>query len=148
MLLTLLLTTATAKDLHGTLGLGFDSHVGDGAALSARYWLPLGKAAPNIGVQAVLGLDTTAATPDWATGGRALYGFVEEDNMTLYAAVGAYALGARRALRLQPAIGAEFFLFGLEHLGISAQWSLDMDVGQTSDVATRGSGAAAVHYYF
>ncbi len=148
MLLTLLVATATAKDLHGTLGLGFDRHVGDGAALSARYWLPLGTAAPNIGVQAVLGLDTMAETPDWAAGGRALYGFVEEDNMNLYAAVGAYALGARRVVRFQPAVGAEFFLFGLEHLGISAQWALDLDLGQTGDVATRGSGAAAVHYYF
>jgi hypothetical protein len=148
MLLTLLIATASARDLHGTLGLGFDSHVGDGAALSARYWLPLGKGAPNVGVQAVLGLDTAGTDPDWATGGRALYGFVEEDNMNLYAALGAYALGARRVLRVQPAVGAEFFLFGLEHLGISAQWALDVDVGEAGGVATRGAGAAAVHYYF
>lgn len=148
MLLTLLVATATARDLHGTLGLGFDSHVGDGAALSARYWLPLGKGAPNVGVQAVVGLDTAGANPDWATGGRALYGFVEEDNMNLYAAFGAYALGARGVLRVQPAVGAEFFLFGLEHLGFSAQWCMDVDMGRNDGVATRGAGAAAVHYYF
>ncbi len=52
-------------------------------------------------------------------------------------------------MRLQPALGAEFFLYGLENLGFSTEWGLNLDLAKTTRVDTISGGpAVAVHYYF
>ena len=89
-----------------------------------------------------------------------LFAFLAEDNLNLYAGVGAGYAGfddGSRAVRAQPALGVEFFLFGLENLGLSAEFGVNVDVGISSsgiDVTT-GAGpdassfaAIGVHYYF
>ena len=69
--------------------------------------------------------------------------------MNLYLGVGAGYLGGPGTIRVQPGIGAQFFLFGLENLGFSAEWGVNVDLGSTYALTTFGSGpAAAVHYYF
>ena len=52
-------------------------------------------------------------------------------------------------MRVQPAVGAQFFFFGLENLGFSVEWGVNADFGEGYRVATFGTGpAAAVHYWF
>lgn len=146
LLLALLAAPVHAKDLHGRVGVGFDQAIGQTASLSARYWLPLPAKAPNIGLEAAVGLDT--ANEGFTAGARAFYVFVEEDNLNLYGAAGAAWLGGRNALRVQPGLGAEFFLFGVENLGIAAEGSVNVDLGAPTSVSTSGTLGAAVHYYF
>ena len=146
LLIALLAAPVHAKDLHGRVGVGFNQAIGQTASLSARYWLPLPAKAPNIGFEAAVGLDT--ANEAFTAGARAFYVFVEEDNLNLYGAAGAAWLGGRNALRVQPGVGAEFFLFGVENLGIAAEGSVNVDLGAPTSVSTSGNLGAAVHYYF
>ena len=155
MLLALLVTTlptVEAKDLRSRFGLGFHQQIGAPlpiSALSVRYGLPTGKPTSNIQLEADVGVAATASAPvDLYAGGRVLYSFVAEDNMNFYLAAGAgYAMQAGSGLvRVQPAIGAEFFLFGLENLGLSLEWGVSADLGEAWTVSTAPN--AAVHYYF
>jgi hypothetical protein len=45
-------------------------------------------------------------------------------------------------------MGADFFLFGLENLGFTIEWGLNIDVGPTSGVSTTAAAAAGAHYWF
>jgi hypothetical protein len=90
-----------------------------------------------------------------SAGARLLYGLVAEDNMNLYAAAGlgwvSYtdASGSTSALRVQPGLSAEFFFFGLENLGFSADWGVAIDLGKPTGVASYASvPGMGVHYYF
>lgn len=154
MLFALLLatTTADAKDLRNRVGVGFHQQFGSVTALSARYGLPTGKPTSNVQIEADVGVDLMAATPaQFFAGGRILYSVVAEDNMNLYLGAGAgYAVdGSAGVVRLQPALGAEFFLFGLENLGFSVEWGVNVDLGAAWSVQTVGTAPnAAVHYYF
>ncbi len=149
----LLPAQAQAKDLRQRVGLGFSNQFGHLSSLSVKYGMPTNNPAVNIQAQLVGGYSLlNNTTPAWFVGGRGLYGFVAEDNMNLYlaAGVGYKADGVDNALRIQPALGAEFFLFGLENLGLSAECGVDLDLlGPGVDTYTFG-GAAAVgaHYYF
>ena len=85
-------------------------------------------------------------------GARGLYGVVAEDNLSLLVGAGlGYARsGGSAAFRVEPLMSAEFFLFGLENLGLTLQWGLQLDLGG-SGTAFRsiGSGAAiGAHYWF
>jgi hypothetical protein len=144
----LLPSTAAAKDLRGRIGVGFQSQLGQSAALSARYALPMPKPTQNMQLELDVGFDVGADTTAFMAGGRALYGFLAEDNLTLYGAGGVAWLGGDDNLRVQPALGAEFFLFGLENLGFSAEWGVNIDMGASSGVRTFGTAAAGVHYWF
>jgi hypothetical protein len=70
--------------------------------------------------------------------------------MNLYAAAGAGLIfGDTQALRLEPGVSMEFFLFGLENLGFSAEWGLAIDVGSPSSLSSfAGLPGVGVHYYF
>jgi hypothetical protein len=139
---------ALAKDLRGRVGVGFHSQLGQMSALSARYALPMPKPTQNVQVELDVGLDVSTEATNYMGGGRVLYGFLAEDNLTLYGAAGAAWIGGENNLRVQPALGAEFFLFGLENLGFSAEWGLNLDMGENSGVRTVGAAAAGVHYWF
>lgn len=49
--MTLLATTASAKDVDGKFGLGYDQSLGGVSGLTARYWIG------DIGIQGILGVD-------------------------------------------------------------------------------------------
>ena len=143
--------SAHAKDLRGRFGLGFNHSFGAASTLSARYGLPMPEPAINILVEADGGVDTTAtATQSLFLGGRVLYAFVVEDNMNLYAAGGAALITgpATQTIRVQPALSAEFFLFGLENLGFTAEWGVNLDIGDKPGVTTTASPGVGLHYWF
>lgn len=150
--LLLALSVAEANDLRGRFGFGFHAGLGSVSALSARYALPTKD--PKINVQVELNAGTeiqTDAPLELVAGGRLIYGVVAEDHLSLYLAAGAaYAQEeAWTGVRLLPAMGAEFFLFGLENLGWGVEWGLQIDLGSEAAVRTvSGAPAVTVHYWF
>ena len=158
LLFVLLPQTAFAKDLREKIGVGFSNQFASTPSISVRYGLPARSPAINIGVEVDIGFDfysDSSSTSDfnkWFSGVRVLYGFVAEDNMNLYAIAGAGFLfqGTNDArVRVQPALGAEFFLYGVENLGFSAEWGLNFDMGSPNRVTTvSGAPLVGLHYYF
>jgi hypothetical protein len=153
----LLSSSAEAMDLRERVGIGYSNQFASVSSLSVRYHLPTRSPTIRLAVEltagaSVMNSPSAATTYDgWFGGVRVLYGLVAEDNMTLYAAAGTgfTSTGADQAVRLQPALGAEFFLYGLENLGISTEWGLNVDMGSTTRLNTVSGGpAVAVHYYF
>jgi hypothetical protein len=146
--LAVLPALAHAKDLGGRLGLGASAGFGTLPCLSLRWGLPTGDPKVSVQLEAMGGASTTAESA--LGGGRALYAVVVEDNLNLYlGAGGAYVMdGSDGFVRLQPSMGAQFFLFGLENLGFTAEWGLLIDVAGRSAVQTTGSPGVGVHYYF
>lgn len=149
-LLLLIAAPASAKDLNGRLGVGASAQLTGGSALSVRYGLPLGNPLVNLMVEADVGVDAGPTATALAAGGRVLYGVVAEDNMNLLVGAGAAYVtdGLDGHVRVQPSLGAEFFLFGLENLGFDAEIGLDVDVGASSRVTVRGAPGVGFHYYF
>lgn len=151
-LLCLLAPEASAKDLRSKVGLGFHQQFGDVTALSLRFGVPAAKPTTNVQLEIDAGFELMADTdPTFFAGGRLLYGVVAEDNMNLYlGAGGGYALaGPDGFFRIQPVVGAQFFLFGLENLGFSVEWGVSVDLGDAWAVRTVGTAPnVAVHYYF
>lgn len=152
-LVTLLLVSASAhaNDLRGRLGFGFHAGLSSISSLSVRYALPTARPEVNVQVEFDLGLDINEGSVGTVVGGRALYGVVAEDNLSLYVAAGAAYVneGEDPLVRVQPAIGAEFFMFGLENLGFGVEWGLNVDVGASPALKTvSGAPAVTVHYWF
>lgn len=158
LLLALALPTpAHAKDLRNHFGVGFSASLplGSPAAstelpgLSLKYGFPTGNAKMNVALQADIGLAwTTDQSPALYAGGRLSWGVVAEDNMNLFLGLGGgyHAEGDASFARVQPVLGAEFFLFGLENLGITTELGLNVDVGAATHLAT--APGLQVHYYF
>ena len=163
MSLLLVPSMASAKDLRKRVGVGYQNQLSEIPSISVKVGLPAESEAVNI----QLGVSAGASILDGAedrlfVGGRVLYGFVAEDNMNLYASVGAGFLQVSdlSGVRLQPAMGAEFFFFGLENLGVSAEWGVNLDYlsGTDPDGASRdgaldiytvsGAPTLGLHYYF
>ena len=145
-------TPAHAKDLRGRSGVGFNQQFGHVSALSVRYGLPTPSPVINVQVEGAFGLET-AASEDGGNvfaGARVLYGFLAEDNMNLFAGggLGIVTRPNGNTVRTQPTMGADFFLFGLENLGFTIEWGLNLDVGPTSGVSTTAAAAAGAHYWF
>jgi hypothetical protein len=154
LLLPLLVSPASAKDLNGRFGVGFSQQVAGAGALSAislKFGLPTGKPTVNFAVEGDVGVNVVGADTTLFAGGRLVYGLVAEDNMNLNlgAAVGYLAEPDEAYIRVQPSLGAEFFLFGLENLGFSADLGVNVDLGTVTNVATVGGAPmVAMHYYF
>ncbi len=165
--LSLLLASPSsqAKDLRSRVGLGFDTGLGHGSpttsgsspavpALSLRVGLPTGETNLNLQIEVDGGFIVLAGEEArLVLGGRGLYGLVTEDNMNLYLGVGAAYVGqgSTGIFRLQPTASAQFFLFGLENLGLSASWGVSLDLGDprgTRAMSIGGAPALAFHYYF
>jgi hypothetical protein len=152
----LLVSFALAKDLRSHLGLGvyqpldFGDASGSVTTLSIRYGLPTNQATLNIGIELAGGF--RLATEDLSISGggglRVLFGLVAEDNMNLYGSLfGGYMIRPTTGfVRITPALSAEFFLFGLENLGFSVDWGLNLDLG--SSVTLGLQPALGVRYYF
>lgn len=145
---------AQAKDLRKRFGVGFTEQVGGFPSIAVRYGLPMPNEVMNLQVELAAGFfadgdDTT--TDGVSAGGRLLYALVAEDNMNLYAEAGLgwNSVAGDNALRVQPGLGVQFFFFGLENLGFSADWGICIDLGKPTGVATWSSAPGlGLHYYF
>lgn len=146
--LLLLPDVAGAKDLGNRLGLGVQTQLGAVPALSVRYGLPSTNPAINIQVEADFGIDTE--TGAILVGGRGLYAAVVEDNLNLYgyAGLGYVDNGYGGAFRIQPGFEIQAFPFGLENLGVTGSFGLNIDLGSQASLSTAGSAAAGLHYWF
>ena len=166
LLLVLLLLSAfspadaSAKDLRKKIGLGFNNNFTSLTSISVKGGLPLPKATQSLQIQGFVGFGLARAEPArLVAGGRVLIPFVAEDNLNVYAGIGAGYLRLRPegqtdvidAFRGQAVVGVEFFFFGLENLGFSAELGLNFDVADEflSFETTSGTAASVgVHYYF
>ena len=144
--------SAEAKDLRGRMGVGFNQQFGHVSALSARYGLPSSTPVVNVQLEGNFGLDSGAQEAGGRVfyGARVLYGFLAEDNMNLFfgGGVGGLTDGDSNTVRLQPSMGTDFFFFGLDNLGFTIEWGLNLDLGQQSRVETTASMGAGIHYWF
>lgn len=152
-LLLSMVSTAEAKDLRGRVGVGFEQQLSGMGALSAKYSFPTSKPQLNAQGQLIVGTDLDPSAANSAfVGVRGLYGVAAEDNMNFQLGVGAGYLNnaGTPTFRLEPVMGAEFFLFGLENLGFTLQWGVQMDFSSAGvGLQTLGSGASlGAHYWF
>ena len=151
---------ASAKDVRKKIGLGFNNNFTSLTSISVKAGLPLPKPTQSLQVQGFVGFGLARAEPArLVAGGRLLIPFVAEDNLNVYAGIGAGYLrlipeGATEAIdafRGQAVVGIEFFFFGLENVGFSAEVGLNFDVADEflSFETTSGTAASVgVHYYF
>lgn len=144
---------AQAKDLRGQFAIGFENQLSGLPALSAKYAFPTGQSQLNAQLQVVAGWDVEPNADNRTFfGARGLYGVVAEDNMSLLVGAGlGYAqTGESASFRVEPLMSAEFFLFGLENLGLTLQWGLQLDLSSAgTSFRSMGSGAAiGAHYWF
>lgn len=148
---------AQAKDLRSRVGVGFHQPIDIGvkgasiSMISLRYGLPLGKPTQNLLLELDAGFRINATNTKAGYGGglRLLYALVVEDNLNFYGSVyGGYQqdFGGEGMARLTPSIGTEFFPFGLENLGISADIGLNFDIGK--QVRFGVAPALGLRYYF
>jgi hypothetical protein len=148
----LITPTAQAKDLRKRVAVGVETS-SPAPLLSVRAGLPMPSPVVNVLVEGLGGFvtGTDAAPGGWTIGARALYGIVAEDNMNFYGAAGMgwTTSGEASALWIQPSLAVEFFPFGLENLGLSVAWGIQVDLGSPSGVATWGGGPGlAARYWF
>jgi len=146
---------AEAKDLRKRIGVGFNNNFSTLTSVSVKVGMPTNKETINLQVQALVGFSIFAKSDDlFFAGGRALLPILAEDNLNLYAAVGGGYVRSHaetNGARVQAVLGVEFFLFGIENLGLSAEFGVNLDiVGETVDIETTSGTAASVgvHYYF
>jgi len=142
----------SAKDLRSRIGVGFNTQLGDTPALAARYGMPTSNPNINIQVEADVGIapETSTGGAQTMVGGRALMGLVSEDNLNLYGVVGvaSMAQGDATTLRIQPTISIDWFLFGLENLGLTTAWGVNVDMGESVGLTTTGALTAGALYWF
>jgi len=155
---------ASAKDLRGRFAVGFTNQLSPMTSASVKFTFPAKQPTVNVQLQGIAGMALYRARSNndqFFAGFRLLLSFIAEDNLNVYAGVGAGYAGfsdGSRAVRGQPAVGIEFFLFGLENLGLSAEFGVNVDVGISPssgiDVGTgvgpdaSSFGAVGLHYYF
>ena len=149
--------TAEAKDLRERIGIGAWQAIEPGAEggslthISLRYGLPTAKPTLNLMLELDGGfrINATDGLSGYAGGLRFLSGVVVEDNMNLYLSLYLgyqHDYGGWGALRALPMLSAEFFPFGLDNLGISADLGVRVDAGTELIIATQP--ALGLRYYF
>ena len=139
---------AEAKDLRGRLGLGYNNQFSEFPALSARYYLPAADPLYQLSLDVQAGFQSGDPSSQTFFGGRLGYAMVVEDNMNLFVAAGVAveSQSDNLNLRIHPSMGSEFFLFGLDNLGFTAEW--DRDPAQMPTKRTVSAHQGSVHYYF
>jgi len=148
-------SVASAKDLRGKVGIGFNNNFSSLTSVSAKIGLPAARETVNFQIQALVGFAIASDTDNrFFAGGRLLLPIIAEDNLNVYGGIGGGYVrfhDTAEAARIQGVLGVEFFFFGLERLGLSAEFGVNLDVGPgILDVATTSGTAASVgvHYYF
>ena len=144
---------AFAKSLSTHLGIGFTSAPNGPTALTARFFLPNGSPTSNIAIEARGGFSSdedSATTDQLLFGVRGLYGFVAEDHLNVYASAAVEMIMESDATtpRVSPGISIEYFPFGMEFLGFSAEFGVAMEMNENRLLQTYGNPAAGLSYYF
>jgi hypothetical protein len=118
--------TSWAKDLSRRLGIGYSNQFSEELpSLSARYWVD-GK----FGVGAAVGVDTEDGSSAFGAMLKIYRNIFTEDNLNFYMGSGAGLISKEKqqasggkdtdsGFELLGFVGAEFFLPGLESLGLS-----------------------------
>jgi hypothetical protein len=155
--LLLLSSTAQAKEITSDrgIGVGINNWFGDIPAISVRYSLPISGVNTKeweLQGEVLGGFNFDASTRTSAiVGGRLLSAIVIEDNLNILAGggVGFAIINKSVALHLQPAVEAQFFLFGLEYLSFNSGLGLDITMGNgESGIGTSGRILGGFHYWF
>ncbi len=163
VLLTTAALDASAKDLRGRFAIGFCNQLSPVTAASVKFTFPARHATVNVQLQGMAGFalfNARTSNDQFFAGARMLFTFLAEDNLNLYAGGGAGYVrfdDGTKAVRAQPLVGLEFFFFGLENLGFSAELGLSVDIGLSTSGVDLGTGAGpdaasfgglGIHYYF
>jgi hypothetical protein len=143
---------AQAKDLSGRVAFGVDQTMGRSPALSIRYGVPTGNPLRQIQIEGDFSVDLTRhqAPAELFIGGRVMYAVAVEDELNFYLSAGMGGLNTPDGFtfRLQPGCMVDAFPFGLENLGITGGFGLDLDLGETTGIATNGAVMGGFHYWF
>lgn len=142
LLLTFLLQSfvpspASARDLQGRLGLGFNGQFANTSAQNGTPAIGLKYAMTrDIGAEAIVGVSTASPTNS-VFGAKFFKTLFFETNLNFYFMLGGGILAAANASGAEfiGGFGAEFFIPGIESLG----WS--MEVGGSFENLTTGSFA-------
>jgi len=165
LLLCALPGDAEARDLRERFGIGFNNNFSSFSSLSLKLGLPAPRPTLNIQVQALVGFSISALAGDdsdplsaevdqFFAGGRVLLPILAEDNLNVYGGFGGGYVRqseGRQLFRGQAVLGVEFFFFGLDNLGCSAEFGLKLDIAPGLVEVETNSGSSAsvgVHYYF
>jgi hypothetical protein len=155
LLLIFITAPAFAKDLSTRLGIGYSNQFGldqELPSIAMRYY-PNG----DYGIMGALGVDTAENNSRFGAQVKILKIVFKEDNLNFYTGAGAGLISQEKAgsnnsgFDLSGFVGAEFFLPGLENLGLS----FETGVGVTSidnEVRFRTIGdhplRAGIMFYF
>jgi hypothetical protein len=146
---------ANAKELNGTVGVGLNNWFGEIPAVSVRYAMPIANSSSKQwGIQAEgligLSIDPSSRTSSLA-GLRLLTEVVIEDNLNVLAGAGTgiVVINETTAIKIQPAMEVQYFVFGLEYLSFNAGIGLDLTLGSGENSAkTSGAVLGGFHYWF
>lgn len=145
---------AWARDLQGRLGLGYNAELanvtqpGGVPALSIKYGFT-----KDLGVEGIFGTNTQSPR-NTALGIKGFKNLFYETNLNFYSMAGAAMLSAnnRSGAEFLGGFGVEFFIPGLESLGISMETGLSLDNLETGYFALKTMGFsflnAGMHFYF
>lgn len=139
---------ASARDLQGRLGLGFNGEfITRQPSMSLKYALTR-----DLGIEAIVGAATTAPTGT-TTALKIFKNLFFETNLNFYFAVGAGLLtsGGGAGAQFLAVFGAEFFVPGLESLGLSFETGASADT-MSGGLVLRTLGesflTAGIRFYF
>jgi hypothetical protein len=145
---------AEARDLHGRLGLGFNSEFANSSlggfrvpGISVKYAMTR-----DIAFEGILGIATT--TPSNSVyAGKVFKTLFLEPNLNFYtmAGLGLISANNQSGFQLIAGFGAEFFIPGIDSLGFAMETGVSFD-NATGSYALRTLGFsfldAGIHFYF
>jgi len=145
---------SAARDMQGRLGLGYNSEFAN--AYSSGYRLP-GVSIKygltrDIALAAIVGIATTSPTNS-VTAAKFFKNLFYETNLNFYFTLGAGVLSfnGQAGVEVLAGVGAEFFIPGIESLGLSVETGATFDNGSGS-YALKTLGVsfldAGIHFYF
>ena len=155
VLLFLFAAPAHARNLHGRLGVGFNNQFANYKALNSAPGFSLKYAMTrDVAVQLIVGLST--GTPTNSVTAIKLYKNVFfENHMNFYFQLGGGLVNGNTysGAELMTALGAEFFIPGVESVGFMFEAGVGMNnLNDTSSFVISTLGAsfleAGMHFYF
>lgn len=137
-----------AKDLSGRVGLGFINEFSNGVpAISLKYGM-----SKDIHWLAAFGVDTKTPTKTVAAG-KFFKNIFYETNLNFYGTLGfAYLKDEKSGIEVLAALGAEFFIPGIDSLGLSFEAGVSAGNSRGDSFSVRTIGYtflnAGMHFYF
>lgn len=149
-ILTLAAPIASAKDLTDRLGVGYNAEFSTSGrtvpALSAKYGL-----SKDLHLAGAVGFNTQTPS-QFVMGAKLFKNIFYETNLNFYLAGGAaYIKDTKSAVEFLGVLGAEFFLPGLDSLGLLFEAGISANnVGGSFGIKTVGFSflQAGMHFYF